>query len=58
MTTPHDIPDPLLLLERSLLDAMDAALDEADWRALDDLLNILSSVTLRTSQTSHSRVLH
>ena len=58
MTTPHDSPDPLQLLERSLLEAMDAALDEADWRALDDLISILASLTLRTGKTNRTRVLH
>ncbi len=45
-------------LERSLLEAVDAALDEADWRALDDLINILDALTLRTSRTRRPPMLH
>ncbi len=59
MTITDGSPGPSILrLEKSLLEAMDAALDEADWRALDDLLNILTALTLRTSQTRRPPTLH
>ena len=45
-------------LEHSLFEAMFAAIDEGNWPVLEDLLNILSRLTLRSTTLSRGSTSH